>query len=365
MFGTEAMAYPCMDVLEESLSMGVIVPEDRVGAVIGSQGCALKEARLQSGGCKIDVLGESDTDGNRRVNLTGSIDQISIAFGIVCQKVDQMEKQWAPTVLIPANRVGAIVGQGGENLKLVRQMCGVKVSIASESVSNEQMGRLERSLTFHGEPHRWSQACSAALMGIANCVQPPSEDLEQIQIHVFIPAKYLGALMGKDGTNIKQIGAASGCNCSATNRDSGARRIVILGTYCQAESAQTMIWEQLQAAAQEANEEPPANMNVILFIRKEAVGAVLGKQGARLRAFEQRSSATIKMAKHEVQAHRSASINGCLHTILMAEKLIVDVVASVEITPLTTSRKRKGSHRFVKGSQSPKRRKTEPGHVRQ
>merc|ERR1712176_308360 len=91
-------------------------------------------------------------------------------------------------------------------------------------------------------------------------VQPPSEDPEQIQIHILIPAKYVGAI--------------SGCNCSATNRGSGARRIIMIGTYDQAEVAQTMIWEQMRAAFQEANEVPPANMNAILLVRREAAGAV-------------------------------------------------------------------------------------------
>merc|ERR1711972_380651 len=100
-----------------------------------------------------------------------------------------------------------------------------------------------------------------------------------------------------------EIGSTSGCNCFFTNRGSGARRAVFIGTYKQVALAQSTIWEQMRSAMIDISEELDADAHVVVFIRREAIGAVLGKEGTQLKAVREQSEAFIKVENEEFLGH--------------------------------------------------------------
>eukprot|EP00927_Polykrikos_kofoidii_P047553 TRINITY_DN41772_c0_g1_i1.p1 TRINITY_DN41772_c0_g1~~TRINITY_DN41772_c0_g1_i1.p1 ORF type:complete len:402 (+),score=56.42 TRINITY_DN41772_c0_g1_i1:139-1206(+) len=345
-------------------TIGVIVSCERVGAVIGKFGNGLKQAREQSGGCKLDVLKGNEGCTKRRVNLVGDVNQISAAFGVVAQKAFQEESDGLPAIMVPSEKVGSIVGRGGENLRRVREVCGIQVHVERTPVVDPDSGVEERLVTLQGSNAALGPALSMALAGsnlargfvfgpglpsmspglmgamgmgmlgastmFLSGVRPVSSDREQVQLHLYIPDKLVGAIVGKEGATIKQTAASSGCICSVTSRDSGPRRVVILGTYYQAALAQRTLFQQMQEATTfVASEELVTEAKVVILIRKKAAGAVVGKQGLNLTSIREQSKAKIKLDREEVMSQRPCTISGPLESVLLAEQLIHDIVRAV------------------------------------
>lgn len=377
----------------EPLTVNAIVASDRIGAVIGKQGSGLKAAREQSGGCKIDVDKNSDQSSpTRRVTLVGDANQISVAFGVMAQKAYLDESAGLPTVLIPASMAGGVCGKGGENLKQIRQASHVAVKLEREPVVDQITGAQERIITLQGDPSRYQHAMQLILqagsgsgrgggssmppmqsrsyggpmnggmmargpppmpaymprmappmapaypaprsqvqLSTLSNVRPRSDDPEQLQLHMYVPSKFVGAIVGKEGATIKQTGAISGCNCSVTSKDSGERRVVVMGSYQACASAQSLLYDQIRAAAKEAGEEPMSEVKVVFLIRREAAGAIIGKQGAQMKAITEESQCQVKMEKEEVRDFRPCVITGKLQSVLAAQRLIADLLIQVPV----------------------------------
>lgn len=347
-------------------TIGLLVPPDRIGAIIGKAGVGLKQARELSGGCKIEVPhaeAHASVDGlatTRRVNFSGDAKQISTAFGLVVQKAFHDASCYVPYVAVRADLVARLIGKGGENLRRVREETSVNMVVERESCIDSGSGFEERWVALYGNrlklgpalclalghcvapsPSTAAVPCAAAALESPESVRPPSSDAETIQLHAYIQDRHVGALLGKDGAQIKQTAVASGCaTVVCTTRDQGARRVVIVGTYDQAISAQGIVFEQLRAAASLAGEAEVCELSVVFFIRREATGAVVGRQGASLTEIREQSGAKIKLEKEEVNGHRPCALAGTLASVVAAEKMVFDIVKAVPVVPWSTDEKR-------------------------
>jgi len=346
----------------EPLSIGVMIPSDRIARVIGKAGAGLKQLREMSA-CKVQVQQSSDTESLRRVDLSGGIDGLATAFQLTLRKAFPEDTSVSPTVLIPADKAGLVVGKGGDNLKRVREACGVRISLEREPVADAASGTQERVVAMQGDVAAMSQALRIALgggtgpmpymgampLGAAMSMMPgmsrfgcmgmpglshvraASTNAEEVQVHMVVPDRLAGAILGKDGAQVKQTAATSACKVSMTTRDGMSdRRIVMQGTYSQCAEAQGLVCEQMQDAAVALGQEN-VDTTSIFFIRKEAAGAVVGKQGAALRQIRELSGAKIQLAREEVEGQRPCSITGPLELILQAEKLIFELVRAVPV----------------------------------
>eukprot|EP00927_Polykrikos_kofoidii_P039619 TRINITY_DN33977_c0_g1_i1.p1 TRINITY_DN33977_c0_g1~~TRINITY_DN33977_c0_g1_i1.p1 ORF type:complete len:787 (-),score=137.18 TRINITY_DN33977_c0_g1_i1:49-2409(-) len=532
-------------------TIGLVVPVDRLGAVIGKAGSGLKYAREQSGGCKLEVVQHEPNAPSRRVNLNGDAGQVAAAFAIIVQKAYPDETYGIPTILVPADRAGGIVGKGGEMLKRVREVTGVQVKVEREAIADPDTGIQERMVTLQGDLgsvgtalgialggsgrsvghstpigssgngsmgvgppvgcaglagvaaagaaaaaaagamgapggsvaagsmpdyasalpatvpgmppaamgcpagaygcggasiQDWATALPATVpgmpaaataqmscgpIGAIGAIQPlpsmndlgalpavvpgmpgmpggqvqdyaaalpasvpgmpvgvggmqggffgqggyegqgggsfggagydgganapsvalsnvrlPSSEPDSIQLHMYVPDKLVGAIVGKEGAVIKQTSASSGCVCSVTSREHGPRRVVILGTYYQCLSAQNAMWEQMRAASANDSTDFLAEAKVVFMVRKEAAGAVVGKQGANLNAIRDSSQAKIKLDRDEIAGQRPITISGSWQSVMTAEKLIDDIVRGIPVAEesLKRSREDHGAH---------------------
>jgi len=166
---------------------------------------------------------------------------------------------------------------------------------------------------------------------IPSQVRAPSTDPDEIQLHFTVPERFAGAILGKGGAQVKQTAATAGCKVSMTTRDPGQeRRAVIVGTYGQCAIAQGLLQEQLVEAARTAGQEIN-EVSVMFLVRKEAAGAVIGKQGAGLKQIREQSGAKIQLAREEVEGQRPCTITGPLQSVLLAEKGIFDAVRQVPV----------------------------------
>eukprot|EP00927_Polykrikos_kofoidii_P060502 TRINITY_DN55464_c0_g1_i1.p1 TRINITY_DN55464_c0_g1~~TRINITY_DN55464_c0_g1_i1.p1 ORF type:complete len:691 (-),score=121.04 TRINITY_DN55464_c0_g1_i1:98-1954(-) len=307
----------------------------------------------------------------RRVNLIGDIHQICAAFGIVAVAAYREPNDGVPTLMVGEDKVGTIVGKGGANLQYVRTQYDVQVKVERDVMVDPATGVRERVVMLIGDSAKLGTALFAALggdswrspptatpnyarapsnqammarMAMASTqglspsalshVSPPVHDPEQIQLQVYIDDKLVGAIVGKEGATIKQTAALAGCTVCVTNRDMGPRRVVINGGFPQVMSAQKSIFEQMRAASANLDGtgvESLTDIKTIYLVRKEAAGAVIGKQGSQLAYIREQSQANIKLDKEEVQGHRPCTIYGSLESVMLAAKFIFETSSQVEI----------------------------------
>jgi len=363
-------------------TIGVMVPLEHIAKVIGKGGTGLKQIR-EATGVKVQAQHNSTEQNDyRRVNISGGADQIAAAFQLLVNKAFT-DPSSGPMVLIPADRAGQAVGRAGENLRRVRQECGVRINLEREPVVCSASGKQERQMSMTGEvsqlgralcyllggfnpatmqpgvyaqvaarvggcaplsmapgiyaraasgfpssvalPVHFPAPTSLATPGLPTNVRPPSSDPDEMQLHLSVPEQFAGALLGKAGSRLKQTGTAACCRVTMSARDAGVeRRAVIIGTYNQCETAQTMLHGQLIEASQAAGQDV-GDITVVMLIRKEAAGAVIGKQGTGLKSIrEQSGGARVQLAREELEGQRPVTITGPLTNVLVAERLVLD-----------------------------------------
>jgi len=339
-------------------TVGVLVPADRIARVIGKEGRGLKQIRESTlAKCQVQQVADPNA-GSRRVDLSGSAEQVASAFGLVLDKAFAGEQSCNPILLIPADKTGLVIGRGGENLKKVREECHVRIDVEREPVVDPTQTIQERVIKMQGEiPQmayalryllgagggafmaaaampRGAGAPHAAAMPMAmtmSHVRPVSADPDEMQLHMCVPDRLAGAILGKGGAQVKQTAYSAGCKVSMTTRDgSSDRRVVMIGTYQQCSTAQSLVYQQLAEAAQSQGTELN-EATVMLMVRREAAGGVIGKQGACLKQIREQSNAKIQLSRDEVEGQRPCTITGDLRCVLEAERLIYELVRNVPI----------------------------------
>ncbi|CAN6899925.1 unnamed protein product [Brassica oleracea] len=125
------------------------VPNMRVGVIIGKGGETIKSLQLQSG-AKIQVTRDMDADPNaatRTVDLTGTPDQISRAEELINEVLQEADSGGTVgsgggsrrmggqpgadqfVMKIPNNKVGLVIGKGGETIKSMQAQTGARIQV--------------------------------------------------------------------------------------------------------------------------------------------------------------------------------------------------------------------------------------------
>ncbi|GAU26967.1 hypothetical protein TSUD_06390 [Trifolium subterraneum] len=127
-------------------SKKIEIPNGRVGVIIGKAGETIKYLQLQSG-AKIQVTRDMDADPNspnRLVELTGTSDAIATAEklindvlaeaesggnGLVTRRMGGQAGADEFSMKIPNNKVGLIIGKGGETIKNMQATTGSRIQV--------------------------------------------------------------------------------------------------------------------------------------------------------------------------------------------------------------------------------------------
>lgn len=165
-------------------------------------------------------------------------------------------------------------------------------------------------------------------------VCPASSEPDVMQVHVVVPNRLAGAILGKSGTQMKHIAASAGCKVWMTSREGNEdRRVVIIGKYSQCAIAQELLQRRLWDALHAEGQEPCAGLEAVLLVRAEAAGVVIGKQGFCLQQIREQSGARIQLLREEVEGQRPCIIKGELQSLLQAQRHIFDLVRAVPLAP--------------------------------
>lgn len=346
------------------VTIGVMIPGECIGRVIGKEGAGLKQIR-ESTGCKLEV---AKTAGNnsvpRRLSITGSPHGVGKAaqqalLKTVADEALTKSVSMTVTVFIPPDLAGVVVGKAGANLKRVRESLAVRLEVDKESVNDERkvtmsgswmnmgqalamaLGGIVPGLPFssqgvvphmlaiptpqHSHSHMLGANASASSAGGGVDVRQVSADPEEIQLHMVVPDKLVGALLGREGSQIKQLGLSTGCKLCMTKKDMAERRVVMIGTYNQCIEAHRQLQQQLLVEAQKASIEVTLT-TIIFYIRSPSAGAVIGKGGATLKRIRDQTLAKVQVEREEVHGQRPCIIRGTDEQVMQAVQMVHEAI---------------------------------------
>ncbi|XP_006342505.1 far upstream element-binding protein 2-like [Solanum tuberosum] len=128
-------------------SKKIEIPNGRVGVIIGKGGETIKYLQLQSG-AKIQVTRDMDADPNstnRAVELMGTPDQIAKAEQLITEVLSEADSGGSGLVSrrlpgqqsggeqfslkVPNNKVGLVIGKGGETIKSMQARTGARIQV--------------------------------------------------------------------------------------------------------------------------------------------------------------------------------------------------------------------------------------------
>lgn len=264
----------------------ITVPDKMVGMIIGKGGEQITRLQQESG-CKIQMAPDSGGQPVRMCTLTGSDAAISQAKsmieGIVANSAamggggggggnsGQFE------MLIPGNKVGLIIGKGGETIKMLQEQTGAKIIVIQES--SEQAD--QKPLRISGSSDA-VEAAKARVMDLLNQIDMNGgggrggmrggmrggfagrgrgrggggwagdrggggEGVE----FVTVSSDKVGLVIGKGGETIKSINQASGAHCEIDKKappDATEKNFIIRGPPENVERAKQMVLEKIGAA---------------------------------------------------------------------------------------------------------------------
>ncbi|CAI9093652.1 OLC1v1029207C1 [Oldenlandia corymbosa var. corymbosa] len=152
-------------------SKKIEIPNGRVGVIIGKGGETIKYLQLQSG-AKIQVTRDMDADPHsqtRGVELMGTPEQISKAeslikdvlneaeaggSGIVSRRVSGQQAGGDQFVMkVPNNKVGLVIGKGGETIKSMQNRTGARIQVIPLHLPPGDTS-LERTVQIDGTPEQ-------------------------------------------------------------------------------------------------------------------------------------------------------------------------------------------------------------------
>jgi len=190
--------------------------------------------------------------------------------------------------------------------------------------------QLERQVDAPGEHGATGAADVDAIMAWSE-VHPPSPQPDLMQVHMVVPDSVACRRLAESTERLKEIAATAGCEVHVTSQgEDGGLRVVVLGRYSECAAAQELLHGLMYGSA--TPERHPA-LEVVMFVRAEAAGVVIGKQGFCLQQIRQQSGASINLLRGEIEGQRPCIVKGRLHSVLRAERHILDLVCAVPTAP--------------------------------
>ncbi|WVZ20650.1 hypothetical protein V8G54_007972 [Vigna mungo] len=167
-------AVPPVSYSHQGTSQKIDIPNGRVGVIIGKGGETIKYLQLQSG-AKIQVTRDMDADPNsttRTVELMGTPEAIASAeklinevlaeaesggSGIVARRLTGQAGSDEFVMRIPNNKVGLIIGKGGETIKNMQASTGARIQVIPLHLPPGDTST-ERTLKIDGTPEQIESA---------------------------------------------------------------------------------------------------------------------------------------------------------------------------------------------------------------
>ncbi len=157
----------------------ILIPNSKIGAVIGKGGSIVKNIR-ESSGAKITICGNcsgasglggsenaADDSGNRMVTIAGLYLTVLAAFSAIVRQTEPVfgkggndeparggggnnSGSTCVRLLVPTNKAGGLVGRGGSTIRAIREQSCARIEISTQGLAVLGGGLLDRVVTIMG-----------------------------------------------------------------------------------------------------------------------------------------------------------------------------------------------------------------------
>ncbi|XP_053551745.1 far upstream element-binding protein 3 isoform X2 [Bombina bombina] len=348
------------------------VPDKMVGFIIGRGGEQISRIQTESG-CKIQIAPDSGGMPERPCVLTGAPESIEQAKRLLGQIVDRCRNgpgfhsdmdgnSTVQEILIPASKVGLVIGKGGETIKQLQEKTGVKMIMIQDGPLPTGA---DKPLRITGDPYKVQQARELVLEIIREKDQADfrgvrsdfSSRMGGGSIEVSVPRFAVGIVIGRNGEMIKKIQNDAGVRIQFKPDDgvSHERLAQVMGLPDRCQHAAHLI-NDLIVTAQERdgfgslaltrgrgrtrgdwNICTPGGMQEITYsVPADKCGLVIGKGGENIKSINQQSGAHVELQRNPPPntdpAVRIFTIRGPPQHIEMARHLIDEKVGGSAIS---------------------------------
>ncbi|XP_032274187.1 far upstream element-binding protein 3 isoform X2 [Halichoerus grypus] len=310
------------------------VPDKMVGFIIGRGGEQISRIQAESG-CKIQIASESSGIPERPCVLTGTPESIEQAKRLLGQIVDRCRNgpgfhndidgnSTIQEILIPASKVGLVIGKGGETIKQLQERTGVKMVMIQDGPLPTGA---DKPLRITGDPFKVQQAREMVLEIIR---EKDQADFRGVRgdfgarvgggsIEVSVPRFAVGIVIGRNGEMIKKIQNDAGVRIQFKPDDgiSPERAAQVMGPPDRCQHAAHII-NELILTAQERDGfgglavargrgrgrgdwtvGAPGGVQEITYpVPADKCGLVIGKGGENIKSINQQSGAHVELQRN-------------------------------------------------------------------
>lgn len=196
-------------------TVDMIVPANKAGLIIGSQGDTLRRIEKQS---QVKMQFDQQWQGGeneRRVVITGFPEDIEEARRLIMEKItedrDYKNRNYdSIQMMIHNSKIGLIIGRGGETVKDLQERSGAKIFVNQDAKVDSNSNEKPLTISGDAETIRLAQAMINEILGGG----PPGSYTAlaggRPTLTIQIPESAIGSVMGKRAEILKSIIAASG-----------------------------------------------------------------------------------------------------------------------------------------------------------
>ncbi|XP_027873318.1 far upstream element-binding protein 3-like isoform X6 [Xiphophorus couchianus] len=365
------------------------VPDRMVGFIIGRGGEQITRIQLESG-CKIQIASDSGGLMERPCSLTGTPESIEQAKRLLVQIVERCRNgpgfhgdgdggAAVQEMLIPASKVGLVIGRGGDTIKQLQERAGVKMMMIQDGPLPTGA---DKPLRISGDPYKVQAAKELVLEVIREKdgeFRSGRSDfggrLGGTNLDVQVPRFAVGIVIGRNGEMIKKIQNDAGVRVQFKADDgiSPERVAMVMGQPERCQHAVHLINELIQTAQvslarpEPAMQEPGQNrpsflpcvqerdgfgsalrssrvrgrsdwtmgspgplQEVTYTIPADKCGLVIGKGGETIKSINQQSGAHVELQRNPPPSTdpntRVFTIRGSAQQMEVARQLIDDKI---------------------------------------
>ncbi|KAK2888245.1 far upstream element-binding protein 3 isoform X1 [Channa argus] len=306
------------------------VPDKMVGFIIGKGGEQISRIQLESG-CKIQIASDSCGMLDRPCTLTGNPENIEQAKRLLSEIVEQC--RYGPgfhndmdgnssiqQILIPANKVGLVIGKGGETIKQLQERTGVQMIMIQD---DPMPTGADKPLRITGDPHKVQQARELVVKLIRDKDQGDfrvgradfGSKLGGSSLDVPVPRFAVGIIIGRNGEMIKKIQNDAGVRIQFKQDDgvSPDRVAQVMGQLDHCHHAVHLINELVQTAQErdgfggvmgrrgrgDCSMGGPGGLQEVTYpVPADKCGLVIGKGGETIKNIKEQSRAHVELQRN-------------------------------------------------------------------
>uniref|UniRef100_H3CUE1 Far upstream element (FUSE) binding protein 3 n=1 Tax=Tetraodon nigroviridis TaxID=99883 RepID=H3CUE1_TETNG len=306
------------------------VPDKMVGFIIGKGGEQISRIQLESG-CKIQIASDSGGMLDRPCTLTGSPENIEQAKRLLNEIVEQC--RYGPgfhcdmdgngsiqQILIPANKVGLVIGKKGETIKQLQERTGVQMIMIQD---DPLPTGADKPLRITGDPQKVQQARELVVKLIRDKDQGDfrvgradfGSKMGGSTLDVVVPRFAVGIIIGRNGEMIRKIQNDAGVRIQFKQDDgiSPDRVAQVMGQPDHCHHAVHIINELVQTAQErdgfggvmgrrgrgDCNMGGPGGLQEVTYaVPADKCGLVIGKGGETIKNIKEQSRAHVELQRN-------------------------------------------------------------------